>query len=542
MAPVAATAAHPPEHPAPGVRCGGDPPAAIQRAGVTRNCVPPELQRHVRSRIAVNRQRLGLTYSGEGALAGPASPPILYQFFPMAGNTDHGDIVNGQFVDLDPGAASLDFACRTFGGGGHAGVDCGILTFAHQSVGVPVFAATDGVVVFAQDGWPDMNLFGGVQGNIVAIDHGAGVESQYYHLKNGSVAVSVGQQVKAGQQIGKCASSGNSFGPHLHFQTMVNGQVYEPFAGACRPGPSGWSDQEPLDTDDLFLVDFGITKSDLNALPNPWWQPWEIPCDSQFSTGDASVNFYWEVYNFPAMCPFSVKFFKPDNSLAWDYTSFWGNPEFFRHQKSWFGFDFQAMGPVPGTWRLEFRLNDQLMIDAPFEVVSGPANTDFNRPPQPISVAFDPPAPLRDDVVFCRVNTTLAKEDLDWDIVRYRYVWKVNGVTVRDVINAAHSDAIERSIACVGATLTCTVTPNDGTVDGAVVQASVIVGGPHTADLNCDGAVNVTDLLTVISGWGPCPPPLPPPSSTPHANCEGDINNDGIVNVTDLLSVISNWS
>jgi hypothetical protein len=253
------------------------------------------------------------------------------------------------------------------------------------------------------------------------------------------------------------------------------------------------------------------------------------------------VNFYWQVHNFPAMCPFSVKFFKPDNAQAWEYTSVWANPEFFRHQKSWFGFDFQAMGPVPGTWRIELWLDGQLMIDAPFEVVSGPANPNFNRPPQPITAWFDPPAPLRDDVIFCRVNTTLAREDLDWDIVRYRYVWKVNGVTVRDVINAAQSDAIPRSVACVGSTLTCEVTPNDGIVDGATTLVTGIVGGLHAADLNCDAAVNVTDLLAVIGAWGPCPPPLPPPHPTPHANCAGDANNDGVVNVTDLLLVIGNW-
>jgi hypothetical protein len=528
-------------HSEPRMRTRGDAPPEFRGLAQHSSCVPPALHRHVQEHIARNRLRLGVnSTNGSSALAGAgAGAPVIYEFFPMAGNTDHGDIVNGQFVDLAPAMGRThDYACREFVSDGHSGVDCGILTFTHQAIGVPVFAAADGVVVFAQDGWPDMNLFGGVQGNIIAIDHRGNVTSEYYHLKNGSVAVTLGQPVKAGQQIAMCASSGNSFGPHLHFQTLVNGQVYEPFAGPCRPGPSAWTNQAPLDTDDLFLVDFGITKTDLNTMvpPGPaWWQPWEIPCNSQFSIGDPSVFFYWQVYNFPALCPYSVKFFRPDNSLAWDDTSFWGNPEFFRHQKAWFGYDFQAMGPAPGTWRIEFSLDGQLLMNAPFEVVTGPADPNFNRPPQPITLAFDPPTPTTDDVVFCRVSTVggAAREDLDWDIVRYRYVWQVNGVTVRDVTNAAQSDAIPHHLACGDSTLTCTVTPGDGTEDGPPALASVIVSGPHTPDVNCSGQVDVDDLIAVILAWGACP--------APPAPCPADVNSSGAVDVDDLIAVVLNW-
>lgn len=56
---------------------------------------------------------------------------------------------------------------------------------------------------------------------------------------------------------------------------------------------------------------------------------------------------------------------------------------------------------------------------------------------------------------------------------------------------------------------------------------------PCPADINGDNDVNVIDLLTVISGWGACPPP-------PTA-CPADINGDGLVSVTDLLAVINAW-
>jgi hypothetical protein len=52
-------------------------------------------------------------------------------------------------------------------------------------------------------------------------------------------------------------------------------------------------------------------------------------------------------------------------------------------------------------------------------------------------------------------------------------------------------------------------------------------------DITGDGVVNVDDLLTLITAWGPCVPP---------ASCPADLNGDGIVNVDDLLMVINHWS
>ena len=50
------------------------------------------------------------------------------------------------------------------------------------------------------------------------------------------------------------------------------------------------------------------------------------------------------------------------------------------------------------------------------------------------------------------------------------------------------------------------------------------------ADLNGDGAVNVSDLLILLAGWGPC-----------QAVCPADVDRDGSVNVWDLLEILSNW-
>ncbi len=59
---------------------------------------------------------------------------------------------------------------------------------------------------------------GSILGNYVVIDHGQSEFSLYAHFQPGSVRVKKGDQVKAGDVIGKLGSSGNSTEPHLHFQ------------------------------------------------------------------------------------------------------------------------------------------------------------------------------------------------------------------------------------------------------------------------------------------------------------------------------------
>jgi len=515
------------------------------------DCVPPAVRAMVRAAVEANRAKLGLPKppivwgdphdpafdggvdggiaggDGDGGLAGEP----MYRFYPMAGN-NASDFMNGGFVDLDPSPGFHDWKCRPFAYDQHEGTDSTIRSFAEQFIGVPVFAARDGTVVYVNDGLPDTHTQGGFLGNVVFIDHGDGFESQYWHLKKDSITVSLGQPVIAGQQIAMVGSSGNSFGPHLHFQTMKNGpsgwEVYEPFHGPCRPGPSDFLNQGPLDSESLFLFDFGITRTNLFDLPNPWYEPWPLPTDPQIAVTDEEVVFWWFVWNFPPNCQIRVKFIRPDGSIADDAIWNWGNPELFRAFSNWFAWDVDWLGPMVGTWRLVFELNGQLMIDAPFEMVNT-IDPGFNRAPQPIGASFDPPVPQPSDVIFCRVMTQPAKEDLDWDVVRYRYVWKVGSQVVRDVTTAAHSDAIPRNSAARGALLRCTVTPSDGKANSPSVSISVPIGG-LLGDFNSDGRVNGNDLGTLLGQWGSC------------AGCSADFNGDGHVDGNDLGSLLGAWT
>ena len=95
----------------------------------------------------------------------------------------------------------------------HRAIDIG------GSLGNAVFASDSGVVVYA--GWSNYGY-----GNLIVIDHGNGWQTAYAHLS--SLNVGCGQSVGIGQVIGGLGSTGNSTGPHLHFEMVYQGTKPNP--------------------------------------------------------------------------------------------------------------------------------------------------------------------------------------------------------------------------------------------------------------------------------------------------------------------------
>ncbi len=95
----------------------------------------------------------------------------------------------------------------------HSGLDIG------GDYGMPIYAAASGTVIYA--GW----ISG--YGNAVIIDHGGGVTTLYGH--NESLTVGEGESVAQGQVIAMCGSTGNSTGPHCHFEVRENGEPVSPY-------------------------------------------------------------------------------------------------------------------------------------------------------------------------------------------------------------------------------------------------------------------------------------------------------------------------
>ena len=102
------------------------------------------------------------------------------------------------------------FGVRDF----HTGVDIG------ASMGSNIVAAESGTVILANYGW------NGGYGNYIIINHGNGVTTRYAHASQ--LYVTAGQTVSKGQVIAAVGSTGNSTGPHLHFEVRINGSHKNP--------------------------------------------------------------------------------------------------------------------------------------------------------------------------------------------------------------------------------------------------------------------------------------------------------------------------
>jgi murein DD-endopeptidase MepM/ murein hydrolase activator NlpD len=94
----------------------------------------------------------------------------------------------------------------------HAGIDF------ESASGQPVRSTAAGRVVTA--GWS------GGYGNMVEIDHGGGLSTRFGHLS--SISVVAGQAVGVGAIVGRVGSTGRSTGPHLHYETRVEGEAVDP--------------------------------------------------------------------------------------------------------------------------------------------------------------------------------------------------------------------------------------------------------------------------------------------------------------------------
>jgi len=94
----------------------------------------------------------------------------------------------------------------------HTGLDF------RAAMGDPVRATANGKVVSA--GWS------GGYGRMIEIDHGNGLSTRYGHLSE--IGVKVGDQIKIGQVIGEVGSTGRSTGPHLHYETRIDGEAVDP--------------------------------------------------------------------------------------------------------------------------------------------------------------------------------------------------------------------------------------------------------------------------------------------------------------------------
>ena len=128
----------------------------------------------------------------------------------------------GGFDTMDAGSATILAACP------------GTVVETHDGEYDRCHATSDGVDCDGNSG----------EANYVIVEHVGGWRTKYWHMKNGSVAVAVGDPVECETPLGKVGSSGNSSGPHLHFQLEdAEGTVIDPFAGSESQPETWWVEQ-----------------------------------------------------------------------------------------------------------------------------------------------------------------------------------------------------------------------------------------------------------------------------------------------------------
>lgn len=178
------------------------------------------------------------------------------------------------YMDRDPGPGAKDYRCGSRTYQDHGGLDLRLPNMAAERAGVAVLAAAAGTVLRLRDGVADVSvrqigqaaLKGELCGNGVVIGHPGGWESQYCHMKRGSLKVRVGQSVVAGDVLGQVGLSGDTEFPHLHFQVRHGELTIDPFApepgasGTCGSGASLWSPAaaKALAYQDQSLLNFGF--------------------------------------------------------------------------------------------------------------------------------------------------------------------------------------------------------------------------------------------------------------------------------------------
>jgi hypothetical protein len=215
----------------------------------------------------------------------PAATPPPMMLWPVIGVEGRDWVINS-YVDLDPSSGIKDYTGATGANAktanGHLGIDIDSPNFRWMDAGVPlVVAAASGVVTNLGDGAPDRNMTCQSAPNFVHVRHADNSTALYYHLKKGSVAVTQGQQVSAGDVLGIAGSSGCSLAPHLHFELRdATNVVVDPFAKGLWIAPPTYS--PPLTLMDLVIAAGTIF---VEQVKDPAPNVTSVPAGSTISVG-----------------------------------------------------------------------------------------------------------------------------------------------------------------------------------------------------------------------------------------------------------------
>ncbi len=293
-------------------------------------------------------------------------------FYAISNYVDENTAFPNQVTDYNCGNRSYDLSS----GYNHMGTDIFTWPFSWDKMRgnkVNAVAAATGTIIGKDDGNFDQNCAfcsGACDWNAVYVLHSDGSVAWYGHLKSGSLTTrTVGSNVVQGEYLGVVGSSGNSTGPHLHFEVYTNTtytQLVDPWAGTCNTlngNTSWWASQQNYYVPTLNKVMTGYAAPQTGQCPNAEFVNEKI----NFTSGQIIYlnSFYRDQQPGDAA---THTLYRPDGSvyLTWNaafdvyyVSSYW-----------WFSRTLPA-NAQPGTWRYEVVYGSTQKSTAYFTVNDG---------------------------------------------------------------------------------------------------------------------------------------------------------------------------
>ncbi len=284
----------------------------------------------------------------------------LYGYHGISAQVDHDPTFPNNLLDYNCGTRTYD----TPSGYNHAGTDIFLWPFSWNkmdSLDVEIIAAEAGTIVGKWDGNFDRSC-GTNTGNwnAVFVQHADGSVAWYGHMKNGSLTTKInGQTVTQGEYLGVVGSSGNSSGPHLHFELYDAGNnLIDPYSGSCNSlnSVSWWNAQRPYIDKALNHIATNDAPPVFNPCPQQDTkneQDWFLDTDTIFL-----MTYQRDMRNGDTM---QITIYRPDNSVwsSWPWVNSWG--DFGASYVYWWM--IAGWGEAHGQWTFEAVYNNQVYFD-----------------------------------------------------------------------------------------------------------------------------------------------------------------------------------
>lgn len=335
------------------------------------NCVSPQQREAIVQMLNSNIKRL----KAEGRLSeiNNRETAVLFDW-PLRqanGSSDPGYYGISNFVDHNVNYPNLlqDYNCgtRTYdlsSGYNHQGTDIFLWPFAQLKQAnnwVEIIAAEAGTIIGKSDGNDDHSCAfcsAACDWNAVFIQHADGSVAWYGHMKkNSPTSKTVGQTVAKGEYLGVVGSSGNSTGPHLHFEVYKSTTFdltnrIDPFAGTCNSlngNTSWWAAQKPYRESMVNKLSTNAAQVNFGSCP-----ALEVTNEKTVFNPGELVYFYAFFRDQTAGSVSTHTIYKPDASVytTWNINS----PQTYNASFWWNSYTLPSNAPG-GTWKFEVVYN-----------------------------------------------------------------------------------------------------------------------------------------------------------------------------------------